>query len=201
MSVMFLGPLSRWRRDRMRGVARRVAGPAVVAGLVFLALAALAWGRIGILPFLGLVIALAVAVGSVAPLWRRNLRRTPLFTWGMVIAHLGCAVSLAGMACDSAFTVEKLVAARPGDTVETAGWTLRFKQILPMAGDNWTALQADMEASRDGGEPVLIHPQSRFFASPPTTTTEAALLTRWRSEEHTSELQSLMRISYPVFCL
>src|SRR3546814_10158933 len=23
----------------------------------------------------------------------------------------------------------------------------------------------------------------------------------WRSEEHTSELQSLMRISYPVFCL
>src|SRR3546814_9975051 len=25
--------------------------------------------------------------------------------------------------------------------------------------------------------------------------------TRWRSEEHTSELQSLMRISYAVFCL
>src|SRR3546814_16222474 len=24
--------------------------------------------------------------------------------------------------------------------------------------------------------------------------------TRWRSEEHTSELQSLMRISYAVFC-
>src|SRR3546814_2028290 len=24
---------------------------------------------------------------------------------------------------------------------------------------------------------------------------------RWRSEEHTSELQSLMRISYAVFCL
>src|SRR3546814_6184438 len=26
-------------------------------------------------------------------------------------------------------------------------------------------------------------------------------LLRWRSEEHTSELQSLMRISYAVFCL
>src|SRR3546814_2607979 len=26
-------------------------------------------------------------------------------------------------------------------------------------------------------------------------------LTIWRSEEHTSELQSLMRISYAVFCL
>src|SRR3546814_2069470 len=28
-----------------------------------------------------------------------------------------------------------------------------------------------------------------------------ALLRSWRSEEHTSELQSLMRISYAVFCL
>src|SRR3546814_2880768 len=27
------------------------------------------------------------------------------------------------------------------------------------------------------------------------------LFTTWRSEEHTSELQSLMRISYAVFCL
>src|SRR3546814_2807050 len=27
------------------------------------------------------------------------------------------------------------------------------------------------------------------------------VIPRWRSEEHTSELQSLMRISYAVFCL
>src|SRR3546814_4089503 len=34
-------------------------------------------------------------------------------------------------------------------------------------------------------------------------TTDLAAVTRgrWRSEEHTSELQSLMRISYAVFCL
>src|SRR3546814_9146889 len=43
-------------------------------------------------------------------------------------------------------------------------------------------------------------------APPPTTRTPAtvaeAFLTRLdRSEEHTSELQSLMRISYAVFCL
>src|SRR3546814_3191609 len=29
----------------------------------------------------------------------------------------------------------------------------------------------------------------------------ASSSTNWRSEEHTSELQSLMRISYAVFCL
>src|SRR3546814_9281959 len=35
----------------------------------------------------------------------------------------------------------------------------------------------------------------------PSVCTFATLPTRPRSEEHTSELQSLMRISYAVFCL
>src|SRR3546814_2306053 len=30
---------------------------------------------------------------------------------------------------------------------------------------------------------------------------DALVVIEWRSEEHTSELQSLMRISYAVFCL
>src|SRR3546814_9056394 len=33
------------------------------------------------------------------------------------------------------------------------------------------------------------------------TISDKAMRTALRSEEHTSELQSLMRISYPVFCL
>ncbi|SCW82446.1 cytochrome c-type biogenesis protein CcmF [Sphingobium faniae] len=180
--AMAAGPLTRWRRDRFGLVAGRMLVPGIVALVTLALVVALAWGRIGILPLLGLVVAIGVGVGSLAPLWKRNLRRTPLFTWGMVIAHLGCAVSLGGMASDSAFTVEKLVAARPGDTIETADWTLYFDKIMPIAGDNWTALQADMTASRGGGKAIAIHPQSRFFASPPTTTTEAALMTRWNGQ-------------------
>lgn len=181
MVALAVGPLLRWRRDDGRAAARKLLIPLGVAIAVAASIALLAWGRMGLLPFLGLVIAIAVGVGSVLPLWGRNLLRTPLFTWGMVVAHLGCAVSMAGMACDSAFTVEKLVAARPGDTISTAGWTLRFVQIMPIAGDNWTALQADMQATR-GASTVAIHPQSRFFSSPPTSTTEAALLTRWNGQ-------------------
>ena len=181
MVAMAAGPVTRWRRDRAGAVAKRLSVPAAVALLAAAAIGIFAWGRVGLLPYLGLTIAIAVGVASLAPLWKRKLLRTPLFTWGMVIAHLGCAVSLGGMACDSAFTVEKLVAARPGETIRTAGWTLRFVQIRPVAGDNWTALQADMAVDR-GGPPVLMRPQSRFFTSPPTTTSEAALLTRWNGQ-------------------
>ena len=181
MLVMAVGPMMRWRRDDLVSISKRIWVPVVIAILLFTSLFALVGHHIGILPFFGLFVAILTGCASVLPLLRRQLLRTPLFTWGMVIAHLGCAVSLAGMACDSAFTVEKLVAARPGDTIQTAGWTLRFDRILPVAGDNWTALQADMTVDR-GGAAVAIHPQSRFFASPPTTTTEAALLTRWNGQ-------------------
>ncbi|MGE4409101.1 MAG: heme lyase CcmF/NrfE family subunit [Sphingobium sp.] len=178
MLAMIVGPLTRWRRDRAGVVAGRLLWPAIVMLGLVAVLAVTAWGRIGVLPFLGLVVAGGVALGSLIPLTKRNLRRTPLFIWGMVIAHLGCAVSLAGMASESAFNVEKLIAMAPGDSVETAGWTVRFDRVAPIAGDNWTAMQADVSASR-GGATARLRPQSRFFTSPPTTTTESAILTKW----------------------
>jgi cytochrome c-type biogenesis protein CcmF len=202
---MAAGPLTRWRKDRAGAVAGRMLVPALVSVAALALVGVLAWGRIGVLPFLGLVVSAGVAVGSLAPLWKRNLRRTPLFTWGMVIAHLGCAVSMAGMASDSAFTVEKLVAARPGETIDTAGWAIRFDSIVPVAGDNWTALQGNMTVSRGGGAPVAIHPQSRFFTAPPTSTTEAALLTRWDGQlyvvmgEETQDGRWQMRIWWKPF--
>ncbi|MET0249545.1 MAG: heme lyase CcmF/NrfE family subunit [Sphingobium sp.] len=181
MLLMAVGPLLRWRHDNLAALGKRIAVPALLLALSLIALIAIGAGTIGVLPLLGLAIAIPVGVASLAPLWKRKLLRTPLFTWGMVIAHLGCAVSLAGMACDSAFTVEKLVAARPGESIRTAGWTLVFERIAPIAGDNWTALQADIRASRGGGA-VMIRPQSRFFTLPPTATSEAALLTRWNGQ-------------------
>ncbi|MBB6124349.1 heme lyase CcmF/NrfE family subunit [Sphingobium subterraneum] len=205
MLVMIAGPVTRWRHDALRAVGGRLLVPTLVGLAALSALAVLAWGRIGVLPFLGLVIAAATAVGSLTPLGKRNLRRTPLFTYGMVIAHLGCAVSIAGMASDSAFTVEKLAAMRVGDRVSAAGWTVSLDQIGPIAGDNWTAMQADVSAARDGGTPVLLHPQSRFFTTPPTATNESAILTRWNGQlyvvlgEPTQDGRWQMRIWWKPF--
>src|SRR3546814_3104816 len=39
------------------------------------------------------------------------------------------------------------------------------------------------------------------IAARPSVSTACSISSRRRSEEHTSELQSLMRISYAVFCL
>jgi cytochrome c-type biogenesis protein CcmF len=181
--VMILGPMLRWRRDRVKEVANRFAIPALASALTLIALLVFAPG-IGILPLFGLAVAPSVAAASLAPLWGRNLRRTPLFTWGMVIAHFGIAVSLAGVACETAFTRERLVAALPGETVTVGPWRVRFDSVRPIAGPNWTAVEAQLSARR-GGSAFALRPQARMFNAPPTETTESAIATRWDGQLYT----------------
>jgi len=182
MMVLVVGPMLRWRRDDPKALLRHVTPSAVLAVLAPSAVLILSSRAVGWLPALGLAAAAAVAVASFAPLWKRNLLRTPLFTYGMVIAHFGCAVSLAGMASESAFSSEKLAAARPGDKYEIAGMTVTLDDVLPYAGPNWTAMQATMTVRKDGRVLAVAHPQARFFSDPPTPTTESVQVTRWNGQ-------------------
>src|SRR3546814_1383398 len=59
-------------------------------------------------------------------------------------------------------------------------------------------LQLTLGLRESGGKTVEEGGDIGFFHGP---TCCAGSVAGWRSEEHTSELQSLMRISYAVFCL
>jgi cytochrome c-type biogenesis protein CcmF len=172
--LLAVGPLMNWRRES-RPVMRKLALPALFAATAVL-IAFLAWPQATILTKLGLALAAGLIPASLLPLIGRNVLRTPLATWGMAIAHLGAGVAVAGMAADSAFTTEKLTAARPGETVEIGPWLVKFEGIAPVAGPNWTAVEAELRASRGGGVEIL-RPQTRSFSNPPTETNEAAIKT------------------------
>ena len=180
LAVLAVGPLLRWRRDTFRRIQAPVVAIAVVAltvlgGVYFFA-------GIALLPLLGMTLAAAVAVASVMPIRGRSLRRLPLPVWGMVVAHFGMAVGLFGMAADSAFQRERLVAAQVGETVENGPWRITLVSVEPVAGPNWTALEATLHASYKGGAPHVVHPQARSFWTPPMETSESALLTRWNGQ-------------------
>src|SRR3546814_1921337 len=85
-----------------------------------------------------------------------------------------------------------------------AVWISVSDRLLEDAQRDWSAL---------GQERLLVTPLSRFRQGTDIRLGEGVLFTTYatlrsrerggkkRSEEHTSELQSLMRISYAVFCL
>ena len=178
--VMGVGPLLRWRQDRLDRIGKEVAlfGALVLAALILASILA----EIGILPLLGLALGLGLAVASLLPLRRRKLSRTPLAIWGMVVAHFGIAVALLGMSSESAFTQERLAALEEGGRTSVGPWSIELQGVEPMAGPNWTAMQARISARYDGGKANVLTPQARNFWAPPQQTTESALLTRWNGQ-------------------
>ncbi len=180
MLALLLGPMLRWRRDDIQ----RHKYWLVALFAIILWTGVIVWKfapGIGIFPLLGLAIALALAVAAWVPLRGRNLLRTPLPVFGMVIAHFGLAVSVFGMASESGFSSETLTALAPGESAKVAGWKVTLADVNPVVGDNWVAIEGKL-AARTGDMSFVLRPQSRQFFQPEMQTSEAALLTRWNGQ-------------------
>ena len=183
LAVMAVGPMLRWRRDRLT----RIKPQMILLGLAFVSVLAVVawWASISLLPLLGVAFAAALVVASFLPLRGRSVRRLPLTVWGMILAHFGIAVALFGMATDSAFTTERLVALRRGESTQVGPWEVRLDQVMPVAGPNWTALEGRLAVSYRSGADRELRPQSRNFWAPVQQTSESALLTRWNGQLYT----------------
>ena len=181
-ALVGIGPLLSWRRER-RPVFARVKIPGLL-GSTGLAITIILAPGMALLPRLGLTIAAFLGTASLLPLVIRNPLRAPPATWGMVVAHFGIAVALAGMALNAAFTSERLAVVRPGETLQVGPWTVLLRDVTPTAGANWTALEGELRASR-GGAVTLLRPQTRYFSDPPTETNEAAIETFWNGQLYT----------------
>src|SRR3546814_9431781 len=83
------------------------------------------------------------------------------------------------------------VAGARGSRGRAAGGDGRARRDVDAARSRWRAKGA-------GGRVLLVLPRDRAWGGRGARVGRRSSL---RSEEHTSELQSLMRISYAVFCL
>ena len=174
-----IGPLLSWRRER-RPVLKQVTIPALIGATALIITIILA-PHISILPRLGFTVAAYLVGASILPLVGRNPLRAPLATWGMVVAHFGIAVALAGMASNAAFTSERLGVAKPGEALNVGPWTVELDGVTPTAGKNFTALEAVLRASRGEGV-ITLTPQTHYYSDPPTETNESAIRTFWNGQ-------------------
>src|SRR3546814_6608095 len=125
------------------------------------------------------------------------------------IAHADAAAMVGRYPGGAGRGVEEGVEKRPvgngvGSVLHSLGLAIgagdRAAVEVVAADDDWRLQLASCHHLVEGeAEPVALaeaHP-----ADPRREALERNALPRHRSEEHTSELQSLMRISYAVFCL
>ncbi len=187
--VMAAGPLMAWKRGNLPNVMRRLvwAGLAAVAVMVWafllhpdgpwlapVAMGIAAWLAVGTLTEWADRIKLFRA--PLSDSWRR-LKGLPRAASGMTLAHLGVAVAIAGMTGASAWQVERIQVARPGDVVPVGSYQFAFDEVTEGAGPNYNYRRAHVTLLRGDRVITELYPETRFFPVAGQSTTEAAIHT------------------------
>src|SRR3546814_633215 len=117
-----------------------------------------------------------------------------------------CSLWQATQLFEPAMSAWNAVGCRWTRTVSFAWQATQVASSTPFTGV-WHAAQSSLRNAcaldRGPGEAMFCHVAARCICGRyvHSATADTGARTASRSEEHTSELQSLMRISYAVFCL
>jgi cytochrome c-type biogenesis protein CcmF len=188
------GPLLAWKRGDLAAAAQRLMVAACIALAVSIVLLAMhergpwlaplgiglgIWLVLGALTEIGYRVKLGGA--SPAEIWRR-LRNLPRAAYGSALAHAGVGLAVIGIVATTAWRSEEILALKPGDTAEIAGYTLAFKGVAPRQGPNYRERVAVFAVDRNGKFVTELTPSKRDFVAEQSGTTEAGIHTSWRGD-------------------
>jgi cytochrome c-type biogenesis protein CcmF len=133
-------------------------------------------------------IALKSGLGNVSGhVMLRRFVGLPRSVFGTALAHFGVGVTVLGLVGVLSFEQEKILAMRPGETMDIAGYTLRFDGLTPARGPNYTEDQGRFELLGEGGEATSVLVSSkRFYTARQMPTTEAGIMTMGPSQLYVS---------------
>ncbi len=183
--LMGIGPVAAWRKASLPDLWTRLRFAAAIA-LAAAIVVPFAFGRWSPLTALGLLLATWVAAATVAAIVQR-LRAAPqagiaaklsanAAAWyGMLIAHLGVAVFIAGVTLVKSYQVEQDVRLDVGQSVDVGGYTFTYKGVVPRPGPNYRALVGTVDVARGGVALPALHPEKRMYEASGQTMTEAAI--------------------------
>lgn len=193
-----VGPLLAWKRGDLRAVAERLSA-AAAAALAAVAIAAWLRGAEGILPALAIGLAMWLVAGAASELLlRAGMPRQPLRivirrfvglprqAWGTAFAHAGLGVSIFGIACASFYGSEQVLAMKPGETTDLAGYHFTFEGITPRQGGTYREEVGRFSVTADGRPITVIQPAKRLYTTRQMPTTEAGIATRGFSQLYLS---------------
>jgi cytochrome c-type biogenesis protein CcmF len=177
--LMPFGPFMRWRAGSPRIALRTLAPAAGVA----IAAGVLAWLLVGHLQwkaFIGVAASLWLALGILLyalSRWRnapRGRRYTPEML-GMICAHFGVAIFIAGVMIVEATSVQKDIRMTPNQSVTIGALSFRFDGVKSTQGPNYKAEQGTISVIKDGAVVATMNPQKRTYSRNEQVQTESAI--------------------------
>jgi cytochrome c-type biogenesis protein CcmF len=191
--VMVIGPMLKWKRDDIRAVLGRLTYPAIGSVLAAILVLALTLGRNAFAAAF-MAVAFWLVAGSLAALaYRTRLGAVPLAStlrlagttprgfYGLVIAHAGMGIAVAGITGMTSWATEKIEMLRPGQSLELSGYNLRLRSVGDVTGPNYDAERGTFEITRNVRFVGQLFSERRFYPVRQQQTTAAGIRTNLMS--------------------
>lgn len=182
--LLGIGPLVKWRRDQVSAIRKPALISLAVMVLLGFGLPYLFASKITVSVVLGTMMSVIIVALSLYELHQRATHRHSFLQgilklsrshWGMVLAHLGVAMTVFGIAFSQNYSIEKDVRMNVGDKVEILDYSFTFKGIRDSNGANYIGGTADIEIHRNGQYEATLHAEKRFYNVSKMGMTEAAI--------------------------
>jgi len=171
--LMGVGPIARWRRAPLPELWTRLKWALGVGAATALILP-FVLGRWSPMIAFGLFLAAWVFAATAASLVARvkgshrggilsALRANSLSYYGMLLAHLGVGVFIAGVTLVKGYEVERDVRLDLGENVAVGGYEFKFLGVKPGPGPNYRALTGTVEVRKDGRLIETLKPEKRIY--------------------------------------
>jgi cytochrome c-type biogenesis protein CcmF len=196
--VLPLGPLLAWKRGDLAAAGRRlrlVLVLSVAIGLIvwmargdgpvlaMLGVAGGAWLMLGALVDLRGRAGFGRVATSVA---LRRLAGLPRSAFGTTLAHFGLGVAVLGVVLVTSWETEHVLEMRPGQTMESGGYVVRFDREAERQGPNYTEEVAHFSVLADGKLVAETDSAKRIYPARQMPTTEAGILSFGASQLYVS---------------
>ncbi|MEY0289293.1 MULTISPECIES: heme lyase CcmF/NrfE family subunit [Providencia] len=175
--LLGIGPLVRWGRDRPAAIKKLLIIATVLTVILSFALPLLMEDRVEALTVVGLIMACWIAILAFAEMRVRiskKIKLTPSY-WGMVLAHLGLAVTIVGIAFSQNYSIERDVKMKPGDSISIRAYTFVFNGVREADGPNYQGVIGSISVKEKDKVIGVLMPEKRFYSVSRAVMTEAAI--------------------------
>ena len=182
--LLGIGPLVKWRRDQFSEIRTPVVVSVIVMAIAGFALPYFLHNKLTISVALGSMMSVIIVLLSLYEMKQRATHRESFFKgitklsrshWGMILAHLGVAMTVWGIAFSQNFSVERDVRMAVGDTVQIADYDFKFTGVSDANGPNYMGGKAQIDISKDGKPEATLFAEKRFYTVSKMPMTEAAI--------------------------
>ena len=182
--LLGIGPLVKWRRDQFSAIRTPVIASVIIMLIAGFALPYLLQDKLTVSAVLGTMMTVIIVLLSLYEMHQRATYRNTFWRgitklsrshWGMILAHLGVAMTVWGIAFSQNYSIERDVRMNVGDTVQIAGYDFTFKGISDANGPNYVGGKAQIDISRDGKYETTLYAEKRLYTVSKMPMTEAAI--------------------------